>query len=591
MIPADTVRPQASASDLLRALEPRLSELGREELADVLAPLVQRLELHVCAAETGELLDAALSICRRLWAGARSAEALRLARAALAGAASTNDAGLMRRAANACGLLSGDSGDLASAVEHHVHALRVAAGADDRIDMGRAWNNIGLTMGFSGNHELAARCYQRSITLLESEPGPVYCRFAAFGNLADSLYQIGEFQEGLRFADRALNELTPAFREQDLYPATLLRRNLVRLLLAAGRVPEAEAHVVEAVALADRSQTPRTQIAAATTRAAYELATGRSDVALTRLETALARAREVPATLRDTLACVIRAEESAGNVERALVRLEELSQHIYKFAIERAREHVELAGLRDPVIAGLDQREAQAKARLISRVPAPAPPDGWKTLQRLGVSAAMRMDPSGWHGMRVGALTKALALASGSSPLQALDIGLAAELHDVGMLSVPERILSKRGPLNEAERAIVQRHVEGGAEILRDDRHPRMLLAREIARYHHARWDGNGYPERVSGKRIPLGARMCAIADAYDMMVCGFGARTAKTMDQALAELRTQSGKQFDPELVPCFDNLIRAETADRGMDLATSGDMESFQELILSLQEDRGFV
>lgn len=591
MIPVDAVRPQSSATELLRALEPRLSGLARHELADVLAPLVDRLEAPAPAEETGELLDVALSICRGLYAGARSAEALRLARAALAHAESNGDTNLTRRAANACGLLAADSGDLASAIEYHVQVLRVSAAADDRVDMGRAWNNLGAAMGFSGNHELAARCYQRSIALLEALPGSVYCRFASYGNLADSLFQVGEFQDGLKYGERALGELTPAFAEQDPYAATLLRRNLVRLLLSLGRVRDADVHVAAACALAERSQTPRGLIAAATTRAAYELATGRCDVALTRLDNALARAREVPTALRDTLACVIRAEESAGNIERALVRLEELSQHIYKFAIDRARAHVELANLRAPGTAGVDQRQAQAKARLMSRVSPPEPPDGWKTLQRLGVSAAMRMDGSGWHGMRVGALTKALALATGLSPLKALDMGLAAELHDIGMLSVPERILSKRGPLNDAERAIVERHVEGGAEILRDDRHPRILLAREIARYHHARWDGNGYPERVSGKRIPLGARVCAVADAYDMMVCGFGGRAPKTMNQALAELRKQSGKQFDPDLVRCFDDLIRAETAERGMDLATSGGMESFQELILSLQEDRGFV
>jgi response regulator RpfG family c-di-GMP phosphodiesterase len=591
VIPADILKPPTPASDVLRALEPRLHELGRVELAGVLAPLVARLEGPLSAYETGDLVDAALSICRRLVAGGRSAEGLKLARAALASAAAGDDSALVRRAANACGALCADSGDFASAIEYHVHTLRMAAEAGDSLDVCRAWGNIGHAMGVSGNHEMAVRCQRRAIATLEHHEDPVYYRFASHCNLADSLFQIGEFEEGLRSGQRALAELTPAFREQDLYSAALLQRNLVRLLLALGRVSEAEVHVNEAVALAERAKTPRAQIAAATTRAAYELATGRSDVALTRLDSALARAREVPATLRDMLACVIRAEESAGNVERALMRLEELSQHIYKFAIERARQHVELADLRAPSLAGADQRQAQAKARLVSRVAPPEAPDGWKTLQRLGVSAAMRMDQSGWHGVRVGALCKALALANGLSPLQALDMGLAAELHDIGMLSVPERILAKRGALNDAERAIVQRHVEAGAEILRDDRHPRILLAREIARYHHAHWDGNGYPERVSGERIPLGARICAVADAYDMMVCGFGGRAPKTMHQALAELGRQSGRQFDPELVRVFDDLIRAETADRGMDLASSGGMESFQELVLSLQEDRGFV
>ena len=170
-------------------------------------------------------------------------------------------------------------------------------------------------------------------------------------------------------------------------------------------------------------------------------------------------------------------------------------------------------------------------------------------------------------------------------------MGLAAELHDIGMMSVPDGILRKREPYNDAERAVMMRHVEAGGEILRDDRHPRGLLAREIARYHHARWDGEGYPEAVAGRRIPFAARACAVADAYDAMVCGIGATRLRSMDEALEELRSQSGRQFDPEIVETFDQLIRTETEEMGMDVASSSGMEAFQSLVAALQEDRGFV
>ena len=580
-----------SASDLepLEGLEHRLPTLGRGELGRLLMPFVHRLQEPLPAAQVPEVVDAALSLCRRLYANARSGDALPLARAVLAQSAIARDPALERRAATACGLLSADTADIVGAIEHHVRALRLAAG--DPVEMSGVWNNIGLAMGIAGNYELAGRCYQRAVDLLEAEREPVYTRYAACVNLAQSNFQVGAFEEGLGFAHRALNEQCTRFREQDLHVALLLRRNLARLLVAVGRFEEAGPHVAEALAIADELRTPRALIAAQTARAVHELAIGRTDVALTRLEQALTRAREVPAALRDTLACVIQAEETAGNSERALLRLGELSDHVYRSAIERAREHVELASLPARARTALDLEQEQARARLVSKVALADQPEGWSALERLGVSAVLRMDKSGWHGKRVGALTKALAMAHGTDPLRSLEIGFAAELHDIGMLSVPEEILGRKGPLSDAERSLVRRHVDAGAEILRDDRHPRVFLAREIARYHHAHWDGAGYPERVGGKLIPLAARMCAVADAYDAMVCGLGAGRAKTMDQALGELHRHAGTQFDPELVARFDGLIREETGDLGMDLSSNSGMEEFQEMVNALQEDRGFV
>jgi len=199
------------------------------------------------------------------------------------------------------------------------------------------------------------------------------------------------------------------------------------------------------------------------------------------------------------------------------------------------------------------------------------------------------MDPTGWHGVRVGALVKVLALAWGCPPLQALEMGLASELHDLGMSSVPAAVLGKQGPLNDSERAAVRTHAEAGAAMLVDEPHSRVLLARDIARYHHAHWDGAGYPERVAGEAIPLGARMCAIADAYDAMVCGLG-RPPISMPQALAELHRCAGQQFDPELVSCFDAVVNGELESLGLDPAATG-MEAFQGLVAALREDRGFV
>jgi putative two-component system response regulator len=578
-----------SVLEPLRGLEPRIGEIGRTEMAAILAPVIERLHERLPAGEAVELATATIAFCRRLYANGRSGDALPLARALLAQAALAEDPGMERRAATVCGLLAADSADVVEAIEHYVHALRVVG--DDRTEASGIWNNIGLAMAIAGNPEMAGRCYQRAVELVKSDSDPVYVRYAAWVNLAQSNFQLGCHEDGLTFADRALMEQTEEFRDRDLHVALLLRRNLVRLLVAVNRVDESTVHVREAIALADRIRTPRALIAAATARAVHELALGRTDLGLTRLEQALAQAREVPAALRDTLACVASAEEAAGNSERALLRLTELSDHVYRAAIERARAHVELASVAASVRSAPDQAQEQARTRLIAKIAPAAQPEGWSALQRLAVSAVLRMDKTGWHGKRVGALSKALAMASGVDPLKALEIGLAAELHDVGMLSVPEEILARKGPLGDGEAGIVRRHIDAGAEILSDDRHPRVFLAREIARYHHAHWDGTGYPERVGGKFIPLAARICAVADAYDAMVSGLGSQPAKSMEEALAELGREAGRQLDPRLVECFDRMIRAESQDLGVDLASASGMEGFQELVNALQEDRGFV
>jgi two-component system cell cycle response regulator len=127
----------------------------------------------------------------------------------------------------------------------------------------------------------------------------------------------------------------------------------------------------------------------------------------------------------------------------------------------------------------------------------------------------------------------------------------AAELHDVGKLAIPEEILAKPGALTEDEWAFVRRHTVIGERILGSA--PALEAAAMIVRSTHERWDGNGYPDRLAGADIPLGARIISVCDAFDAMTSNRPYAVAVTREQALRELFRYAGMQFDPAVVEAF--------------------------------------
>jgi diguanylate cyclase (GGDEF)-like protein len=127
----------------------------------------------------------------------------------------------------------------------------------------------------------------------------------------------------------------------------------------------------------------------------------------------------------------------------------------------------------------------------------------------------------------------------------------AAELHDVGKVAIPESILSKPGPLDEEEWAFMRRHTLIGERILAAA--PALESVASLVRSSHERWDGQGYPDRLPGPEIPLGARIVAVCDAYDAMTSERSYRKTVTPQDALAELRRCAGVQFDPGVVQAF--------------------------------------
>ncbi|HUP32518.1 MAG TPA: diguanylate cyclase [Gaiellaceae bacterium] len=154
---------------------------------------------------------------------------------------------------------------------------------------------------------------------------------------------------------------------------------------------------------------------------------------------------------------------------------------------------------------------------------------------------------TGSHSERVSDLAARIATRLGVDREMVELTRLAASLHDLGKLAIPEEILRKPGPLSETERLVLERHPQIGYRMLES------LGVDPVAEWvlhHHERWDGSGYPDGVGGEDIPLGARIIFVADAYDAMTSDRVYRGRLTDDQAIAELARCSGTQFDPEIV-----------------------------------------
>jgi putative two-component system response regulator len=159
------------------------------------------------------------------------------------------------------------------------------------------------------------------------------------------------------------------------------------------------------------------------------------------------------------------------------------------------------------------------------------------------------------HTAAVSGLALAIATELKLPAPERRSVELGALLHDVGKLSIPDRVLTKPGPLNELEWAAMQRHATLGERLLAHIVDQPDVLA--IVRSHHERWDGNGYPDGTLGEDIPLAARIVAVADAFQAMIEPRPYRAPRTRASALAEITSQSGRQFDPACVEALRAAI----------------------------------
>ena len=176
-----------------------------------------------------------------------------------------------------------------------------------------------------------------------------------------------------------------------------------------------------------------------------------------------------------------------------------------------------------------------------------------ETLLRLARAGEYRDEGTGNHIYRIAGYARLLAEALGLSAAECDEIELAAPMHDVGKIGIPDRILLKPGHLTPEEFEIMQSHTVIGYEILKDSPSRYIQLGAEIALNHHEHFDGTGYPNGLGGEEIPLAARIVAVADVFDALTTARPYKRAWDLGEAIDLLRKQAGRQLDPACVGTF--------------------------------------
>jgi putative two-component system response regulator len=172
---------------------------------------------------------------------------------------------------------------------------------------------------------------------------------------------------------------------------------------------------------------------------------------------------------------------------------------------------------------------------------------------RLALAVEYRDNDTGEHTLRVAKYSRIIAEQLSLSPRLCRDIYLAAPLHDVGKVAIPDNILLKPGRLTAAEMEVIRTHAAIGERILADSHCELIQIGAEIAVAHHERWDGGGYPNGLSGSEIPIAARVVAVADVFDALMSKRPYKEAMPLTEARRYLEDQKGRQFDPSCVDAF--------------------------------------
>lgn len=494
------------------------------------------------------------------------------------------------------------------ALEHLRQEALVRAGLGDHSGQVECLNNLGMLQVTLGDHAEALttlfQCQQLSVQYpaVSAEYraaclvniGHTYLSLRQYAPALDYLLsgldvasQVGDTETQLS----ALSELGLVYKAQAQYPKAIetLRRglelaqvansqelidltdNLGQVYAEMGDYGQARELLTRSLALSEAEDDLQGRVNAQLSLGRLAFLEGESAAASTLLTQALdaALAHDLRQSALDVYQALYQGFEAVGDLAAAFAPLrayQALSGQLFnenserraqtltaRFEAERARSEAETYRQ----IGELSQTARLQAEEMVRQRTAQLEAAQIEIVTRLGMAAEYRDDQTGQHTRRVGELSAHLAQALGLPPETVDLIRWAARLHDIGKIGVPDSVLLKEGRYTPEEFGRMKTHVEIGATVLGGSTSPLLRMAEEIARTHHERWDGKGYPNRLSGTDIPISGRIVSVADVFDALSTVRLYKPAWTIQAALEEMQAQSGAQFDPVIVEQLHALI----------------------------------
>jgi putative two-component system response regulator len=529
------------------------------------------------------------------------AEALATARHLKNVAVAAQSKSLERKAFGFAGIVSNDVGDLCEAVSNFSSAIALARSIPDIDGENRTLINLGVALIDASLYREAIPCFKRVLEHPSGSDQTRSIRASALANLAKIHFHLEDFKLALPLIKESIDSDAAPSDAPSALKRTFREYTYVQVALELGELNLARKRASECARYGQFSDTPRSKCLSDLTSGLCEIYGGNVDRGVHQLE-AIAFRKDIAASfIVDILPALVKAYDAAGKTQEALQCMEQLLSHVRSMrekginALVGAHQNEEVRGLdptEGPGLRSLQLLEARLRVKVAQREAIE-----WQVemFERLAATADLKEEASGEHAYRVASLSRLLAMALGWMTDACQSIELAARLHDIGKTAMPDRILLSTNQLRDAERRFITSHTTVGAELLGNSQLPQLRMAEQIARHHHEWWNGEGYPSKLKGKRIPIHARIVALADVFDALTHGRPFSEPWPIDKAIEEIRARKGTQFDPEMTDVFLELIaklRTEHEDLDEYLGRAGRNSPFlqarNKIRLMLAEER---
>jgi putative two-component system response regulator len=492
---------------------------------------------------------------------------------------------LLRRAYNLLGMMHARTKDIAQATLYYVKALEIAEKLGERYGQCSVLANLADARYNAGMLHDSIMLNEHVIELAGNDLDLRDIKTIAHHNIA----LVASILQDLEKAKLNIEEAARIVREPgnqfEAYQRTILEVTYTKIMVKLGDVSRAKERATLAAKYAEEAKSAPARVSAQLATTLSDAAAGQTDVALTRLEKLEEAARANEPATREVLEVGVLVNAYAGRKAGLQHYGERYLMHLAKWQRKIAIQQVAALKRTFRKKGPLSEEDLLSLPEEIRGRFSPDDDttrwDGFRTrMEMLAVLAELRDDVTGEHSFRVGRMSRLLADRIGFDKEYVALVELAARLHDIGKLAVPDVILLKRAKLLKEETEVMRRHANEGCQILLDvlsdvqldmaksrDRES-FRMAAEIALHHHEWWDGTGYPRGVHGENIPSPARITALADVFDALTHERPYKKAWPIEAAIAEILSLSGKQFEPVLCMRFLDLVRELHAEHGSDL-----------------------